>query len=64
MDDLEVMTMNKVYKNIDDFLKEIFPNFSNNKDQNPKTTLQDYMESFSHKFSAEIRKIIKGQDHA
>jgi len=60
---LEVMTMNKVYKNVDDFLKEKFPSFSNNKNQNDKTALQDYIENFSRKFRTEIREIIKGQSH-
>jgi len=56
--------MNKVYKDIDEFLAEMFPSSFNVKKENDKTTIQYYIERISHEFSSEIKKIISGQNVA
>jgi hypothetical protein len=56
--------MNKVYKDIDEFLAEMFPSLFNTKKENDKTTIQLYIERTSREFSSEIRKIINGENIA
>ena len=54
--------MNKVYKDIDEYLRETFPNYFNKESQKDETTIQNYIDKTSQEFSSEINKIIKGQN--
>jgi len=56
--------MSKVYKDINEFLAEMFPSLVNVKKENDETTIQHYIEKTSCDFSLEIKKIIKGKNVA
>jgi hypothetical protein len=50
--------MSKEFTNPDDFIKEYFPSMKIDKNDNEKTSLQDYIELVSIEFSKQIEKII------
>jgi hypothetical protein len=54
--------MNKVYKDIDEFLAEMFPSLFNDKKESDETAIQYYIERTSREFSSEIKNIISGQN--
>lgn len=56
--------MNKTYRDIDEFLKETFPDVFHTSEQDTETTIQYYINKASREFSSEIKKIIQGQSFA
>jgi hypothetical protein len=56
--------MNKIYKDIDEFLAEMFPSLFNDKKENDEKAIQYYIEKTSREFSLEIENIINGQNIA
>jgi hypothetical protein len=53
--------MNKTYMNIDEFVKETFPERYNESKPEEEFPLQKYIENFSTEFSINLKKIKKAQ---
>jgi hypothetical protein len=56
--------MNKVYKNVDEFLKECFPESYFAIKNEEETSLQYYIETSSERFNNAIKEILKGNHPA
>ena len=52
--------MNKVYKNVDDYLKENFPELYFNYKNDDRTPIQRNIDALSERFDKDIREIIAG----
>jgi hypothetical protein len=51
--------MNKVYKNVDEFIKLTFPNSYEEKNHSADTSLESYIAKTSEEFKLRIDAIIK-----
>jgi hypothetical protein len=54
------MKMNKVYKDVNDFLKENFPESYLAVKNEEETSLQYYIETSAERFNKTIKEILKG----
>jgi hypothetical protein len=54
------MRMTKIYKNVDDFLKENFPESYPILKNEEETSLQYYIETSSERFNKAIKEILMG----